>query len=184
MTDKARSGEKRALAVSRAAAPMRAASLRSMRRRRKARSSAPLSPGATRKPLAPSDTTSGMPPTGDATTGTPALIPSSRLTGSASADDGSANTAACSSSARLPDGFQEVVDPLGSLQAAEEEHEVRLRGQLGHADRHRRRRDEHVGVASDALHPAARGLAGHAHRRGALEEPADRGIEALAVELQ
>ena len=69
-----------------------------------------MSPGATRKPLAPSVTTSAMPPVGEATTGTPALIASIRLTGSASSYEGSANTAACSSNARLPEGPTQPVN--------------------------------------------------------------------------
>jgi hypothetical protein len=57
---------------------------------RKWRSSVALSPGAMRKPLTPSVTTSGIPPTAEATTGTPAAIASASPIGKPSRYDGSA----------------------------------------------------------------------------------------------
>src|SRR3989304_2908708 len=69
-----RSREKRAATRARPAAARRGAASGSLRTDPRAAASAPGSPGGTSNPVAPSSIASGMPPTAEATTGTPAAM--------------------------------------------------------------------------------------------------------------
>src|SRR5207247_4981569 len=73
--------EKRSSARARAAAPRRLRSSASRRHRSRAEARASASPAGVSRPVTPSSTSSGTPPTRVATTGTPHAAASMRLTG-------------------------------------------------------------------------------------------------------